>query len=245
MGKQSVVDLKHFEISEEENLSPEDFILKKIRELLHQGALQPGARLPSERSLAETLNTTRGTIRKALQKLDFYGLVEITPQSGTKISNLGQDTVEELMKSIPVSKDQKMIDLLEARFVLDLQCTILAAQRRTEADLVLIENRQDLFLQRFYSKGNGDYLEADYLFHLAIAQAAGNHVLVSLLNQLTPRIVTREQPHLKQRDNDFSRIPAEHQSIIDAIRRESPEEAEEAMRNHRQWALKRIFTGDN
>ncbi|MBF9014300.1 MULTISPECIES: FadR/GntR family transcriptional regulator [unclassified Oceanispirochaeta] len=243
MCKQSIVDLKLFELTQKE-LSPEDFILKRIRELLHQGELQPGARLPSERLLAETLNTSRGNIRKALQKLEFYGLVEISPQSGTRISSMGQETVEELMKAIPVSRDQKMADLMEARFVLDLQCTRLAAERRSDSDLILIEERQEVFLKKFYSPGNKDYLEEDYLFHLAIAHATGNHVLISLLSQLTPKIVTQEQPHLKQRDKDFSRIPGEHQKIIDAIRLSDPEAAEEAMLSHRQWALKRIFTRD-
>lgn len=241
MLKQSIVDLKLFELTQKE-LSPEDFILKRIRELLHQGELQPGARLPSERLLAETLNTSRGNIRKALQKLEFYGLVEISPQSGTRISSMGQETVEELMKAIPVSRDQKMADLMEARFVLDLQCTRLAAERRSDSDLILIEKRQEVFLKKFYSPGNKDYLEEDYLFHLAIAHATGNHVLISLLSQLTPKIVAQEQPHLKQRDKDFSRIPGEHQRIIDAIRLSDPEAAEEAMLSHRQWALKRIFT---
>lgn len=243
MGKQSIVDLKLFELTQNE-LSPEDFILKRIRELLHKGELKPGARLPSERQLAETLNTSRGNIRKALQKLEFYGLVDISPQSGTRISSLGQETVEELMKAIPVSRDQKMADLMEARFILDLQCTRLAAERRTESDLLLIEKRQDIFLEKFYSSVDMDYLEEDYLFHLSIANATGNHVLISLLSQLTPKIVAREQPHLKQRDKDFSRIPGEHQRIIEAIRHSDPEAAEEAMLNHRQWALKRIFTGE-
>ncbi|MDC7231936.1 MAG: FadR/GntR family transcriptional regulator [Spirochaetales bacterium] len=224
--------------------SPEDFILKRIRELLHQGELQPGARLPSERLLAETLGTTRGNVRKALQKLEFYGLVDISPQSGTRISAMGQETVEELMAAIPVSRTQKMADLMEARFILDLQCARLAAERRSEADLNLIEQRQEAFLKKFFAPGNRDYLEEDYLFHLAIAHGAGNHVLISLLSQLTPKIVTRDQPHLKQRDKDFSRIPGEHERIIDAIRRCDPEAAEEAMLNHRQWAMKRIFTGD-
>ena len=62
-----------------------------------------------------------------------------------------------------------------------------------------------------------------------------------MLSQLTPRIVTRDQPHLLQRDEDFSHIPAEHRAIIDAIRSQDAEEAVRTMTSHRNWAMKRIF----
>ncbi len=237
----SVISIELFENSGNDR-EPEDFILTRIRELVVSGQLQPGARLPSERALAEKMETTRGTIRKALQKLDFYGLVEISPQSGTRIANMHAGTVEQLMQSIPVSRNQKMADLMEARFILDVQCARLAAERRTETDLDLIETRQEEFLARFY--GKEDYLEEDYLFHLAIAHATGNHVLVSLFSQLTPRIVMQDQPHLKQKDKDFSRIPLEHIRIMEAIRQGDPDLAEEAMVQHRNWALKRVFPED-
>jgi len=241
MSQDSIVDLKYFAPAGPDE-SPEEFILRRIRELVHSNELKPGSRLPSERALAETLKTSRGSIRKALQKLEFYGLVEISPQSGTRITAMRQETVEELIGSIPVTRDQKMADLMEARFILDLQCARLAAERRTEADLVMIEERQQVFLKSFYSgSSSGMYLEEDYLFHLAIAAASQNHVLVSLFSQLTPKIVTKDQPHLTQRDQDFSRIPQEHQEIIDAIRSGNPDKAEEAMTSHRYWALKRIF----
>ncbi|QEN06773.1 FadR family transcriptional regulator [Oceanispirochaeta crateris] len=241
VGKNAIVDIEYFKEGDTE-LNPEEFILQRIRDLVHSHQLEPGARLPSERVLAETLRTTRGSIRKALQKLEFYGLVEISPQSGTRISSMRQETIEELMSSIPVSRDQKMADLMEARFILDVQCARLAAERRTETDLKFIDERQHLFLESFYTKSKTrSYLEEDYLFHLAIANATQNHVLVSLLSQLTPQIVTRDQPHLSQRDQDFSRIPQEHREIIDAIKSGDPYLAEQAMTSHRNWALKRIF----
>jgi len=242
MGKSATDPVLDLFVREPGEHTPEEFILMKIRELVHTGQLQPGHRLPSERALAEKLETSRGSIRKALQKLEFYGLVEISPQSGTRIARMKQETVEQLIDSIPLSREQKMADLMEARFVLDVQCARLAARRRSEEDLALIERRQEEFLAAFY--GGGEFLEEDYLFHLAIARAAGNHVLAALFSQLTPRIVTRDQPHLKQVDEDFSRIPMEHMRILEALRRGDPEVAEKAMVSHRDWSLKRIFPGE-
>jgi GntR family transcriptional regulator, transcriptional repressor for pyruvate dehydrogenase complex len=241
MSKEEMLDLSLFDKRNRDDA--EEYIISRIRELVHRGELEPGTRLPSERALAENLQTSRGNVRKALQRLEFYGLVDITPQSGTRIASLHQETVEELIDSIPVSRNRKMADLMEARFILDVQCARLAAERRSEADLELIQRRQEGFLKAFYGSSES-FLEEDYLFHLAIAHATGNHILVSLFSQLTPPIVTSNQPHLGQRDRDFSRIPSEHRKIIDAIRSGNPEEAEEAMTGHRNWALKRIFEGE-
>lgn len=231
------------ELFEGDGQNPEERILQRIRALVRSGELKPGTRLPSERALAEQMNTTRGQVRKALQRLEFYGLVEISPQSGTRIASMAHETIEELIDTIPGSRDQKMADLMEARFIIDVQCARLAAERRSDEDMRLIDERQENFLKAFYGNaGSGrGYLEEDYLFHLAIASASKNHVLVSMLSQLTPRIVTRDQPHLVQRDEDFSRIPAEHRAIIDAIRGRDAEKAVLAMTSHRNWAMKRVF----
>ncbi len=240
MGRNRIADLELFEdISEK----PEEQILQRIRELVRSGELKPGTRLPSERALAEQMKTTRGQVRKALQRLEFFGLVEISPQSGTRIASMAHETIEELIDTIPGSRDQRMADLMEARFIIDVQCARLAAERRSDDDMRLIDERQENFLKAFYGKDEREkgYLEEDYLFHLAIAAASKNHVLVSMLSQLTPRIVTRNQPHLVQRDEDFSRIPAEHRAIIDAIRSQDADAAVLAMTSHRNWAMKRIF----
>ena len=242
MERDSIADLEIFEdISDK----PEEQILQRIRERVHSGELKPGTRLPSERAMAEQMKTTRAQVRKALQRLEFYGIVEISPQSGTRIASMAHETIEELIDTIPGSRDQKMADLVEARFIIDVQCARLAAERRSDEDMRLIDERQDNFLKAFYGSDGRDkgksYLEEDYLFHLAIAAASKNHVLVSMLSQLTPRIVTRDQPHLGQRDEDFSHIPAEHRAIIAAIRSQDPEEAVAAMTSHRNWAVKRIF----
>ena len=123
----SVISIELFENSGNDR-EPEDFILTRIRELVVSGQLQPGARLPSERALAEKMETTRGTIRKALQKLDFYGLVEISPQSGTRIANMHAGTVEQLMQVHTCQPKPEDGRLDEARFILDVQCARLAAE---------------------------------------------------------------------------------------------------------------------
>ena len=69
--------------------SKEKLIIAEIKSLINLKNLEPGEKLPSERLLAERLGVTRGSIRNAIQKLEFYGLLKSMPQSGTFIADLG------------------------------------------------------------------------------------------------------------------------------------------------------------
>ena len=70
--------------------SKEKLIISEIKLLINKKNLEPGEKLPSERLLAERIGVTRGSIRNAIQKLEYYGLLKSMPQSGTFISNLGR-----------------------------------------------------------------------------------------------------------------------------------------------------------
>jgi len=61
----------------------EKFVISEIKKLINHKNLEPGEKLPSERLLAERLGVTRGSIRNAIQKLEYYGLLKSMPQSGT------------------------------------------------------------------------------------------------------------------------------------------------------------------
>jgi GntR family transcriptional repressor for pyruvate dehydrogenase complex len=64
----------------------ERYVLEHIQVLLNSGSLKPGDRLPSERQLSESFNVTRGYVRKALQRLEYYGLVRTFPSAGLSSS---------------------------------------------------------------------------------------------------------------------------------------------------------------
>ena len=64
-------------------------IISSIRDLIVSKNLEPGDKLPSERMLSEKFNVSRGNVRRAIQKLDFYGILNSIPQSGTFIANIG------------------------------------------------------------------------------------------------------------------------------------------------------------
>ncbi|MCK5249010.1 MAG: FadR family transcriptional regulator, partial [Spirochaetaceae bacterium] len=70
----------------EELVDPTNTVIDNIRTLIADRTYKPGMRLPSERVLADSMHTTRGYIRKALQRLELYGVISIRPQSGIYIA---------------------------------------------------------------------------------------------------------------------------------------------------------------
>ena len=68
---------------------PVDKIINQIRTLIISGELKPGDKLPPERRLAEKFGVSRGPVREAIQKLEFYGILKTQPQSGTLVAGIG------------------------------------------------------------------------------------------------------------------------------------------------------------
>ena len=76
-------------LTKNDSQSVQKNIISKIRDLINYKNLEPGDKLPSERMLSEKFEVSRNNIREAIQKLEFYGLLESIPQSGTFVANIG------------------------------------------------------------------------------------------------------------------------------------------------------------
>ena len=209
---------------------PEEAIISRIQSLIAGGTLGPGMRLPSERVLAEQLGTTRGYVRKALQKLEFYGILEIRPQSGIYVADIGPQALEGLIASAVNIHKGKARDLVETRFHLEVLSARLAAARRTGEDLEIIGEAHDTYVRRFHS--GQDTLEADHLFHLAIARASGNAVLRSLISLLTPDIIAMNKNFKEEKGAEYNNTPEEHSRLVEAIQEGAIDAAGEAMMLH-------------
>ena len=81
--------MKYEAITKNNSHEIKNSIIFKIREIINFKNLEPGDKLPSERSLSEKFGVTRTNIRESIQKLEFYGILKSRPQSGTFLANIG------------------------------------------------------------------------------------------------------------------------------------------------------------
>jgi GntR family transcriptional repressor for pyruvate dehydrogenase complex len=222
--------------------NPELAVLAHLRDQIVSGELKAGTKLPSERALGDTLGVSRGYVRKALAKLEHYGLIETQPQRGTIVAGLGSKAISGLMASIGSLDDYfEPVSLFEIRSLLECFAARRAASRADQDDLTEILKWHSDFRAKAHAGQRA--LEEDHLFHLAIAKASANPVCLSLISYITPQIISLNAGFAESDPNRFERTFAEHDEIVRSILGRDEEGAEAAMRTHMEEAWKRRLPG--
>ncbi|SDS54726.1 FadR/GntR family transcriptional regulator [Winogradskyella sediminis] len=205
-------------------------IISKIGELINVKNLEPGDKLPSERTLSEKFNVSRSVIRLAIQKLELYGLLKSRPQSGTFVANIGVIAMNGMIDDILRLEEQDFKALVETRILLELKTVRLAAIRRSKNDL---ENMKSALTAYSEKVRNGEAaVEEDLLFHLAIAKASKNATINTFMLMITPEIITNfETYHVCDKGLALKGIE-EHEAIYKAIEQQNPQLAKQKMKDH-------------
>lgn len=209
---------------------PADKIIQQIRELISSGQLKPGDKLPSERMLSERFGVGRTSVRDAIRKLEFYGILKTLPQSGTVVAGLGIAALDGLITDVLKLEKRDFRSLVETRVLLEVSAAKSAAERRSDEDVVTIANALTAH-KRALLKGQ-PAVEEDLLFHLKIAEASQNSVLNSLMLIITPEIMHYFTKHNVCGEGRAEIAVAQHEIILDHIINRNPEGVGEAMREH-------------
>lgn len=217
---------------------PSDEIIGQIRSLISSGILRPGDKLPSERELAERLSVSRGHLREAIKKLEFYGILKTMPQSGTVVASLGVKALEGLIANVLDLDKKDFKALMETRVILEINAARLAAERATESDIhELADTHEEM--RKAINQGSPN-MEEDHLFHLKIAECSHNSILRSLIGLITPDIISLSSKQDTCRDGRSRDALEEHAAILGAIRERDQDKALEAMRHHMEMSVKQL-----
>ena len=205
-------------------------IIGKIKELINYKNLEPGDKLPSERMLSDKFGVSRGNVREAIQKLEFYGLLKSIPQSGTFVANIGVVAMNGMIDDILRLESPDFKSLVETRILLELKTVKLASLRRSEEDLRQIKETFDAYEKKVLS--GEDAVQEDLLFHLAIAKASGNSTMNTFMLTITPQIIIDfEKYHVCDKNQAVMGIE-EHKQIYKAIKAQNPDLAKQKMKEH-------------
>ena len=162
--------------------------VEQIAEKIKLGELRVGDRLPSERSLAEQMQISRPTLREAIRLLADSGLVEVRRGSGGGMFVATDYVPPELLQTRREMRIGEVAGVLEARRLLEPHVAQLATMRAREEDFQAMERTiadQRALLERGYHPRDEDrFLQLDVQFHLGIARATGNAMIVSLVRSL-------------------------------------------------------------
>lgn len=213
--------------------------LKRLIEYISARGYTEGQRLPSIKDLSEILGLGTHAVRDALLQAQTIGLVKVTPRSGAYVQRVDLSClVDALADALPrsVMRDEhSLLDLLEARRVIELELVAVAAVRRRLADLEPLRES----IQRMYAEVEdyAEYLRQNETFHLGIARTAGNRVLEVVLTRflelLRVDLAAREPATWKDLVSRKREIDVqEHEAIFAALLAGDPAAAREAMLAH-------------
>ena len=216
-----------------------DDIVERLEGMILEGTLKAGERLPAERALAEQFGVSRPSLREAIQKLTAKGLL-ISRQGGGNyvVESLGSTFSDPLLHLLENNADAQR-DLLEFRHTLEASCAYYAALRATTVDRERLTQAFEE-LQDCYSRSDDvsriEEGAADAKFHLAIAEASHNAVLLhtirGLFDLLKRNVVTNIGGMYKQRTETRDMLISQHRDLYLAIIEGRAEEAREISSRH-------------
>jgi GntR family transcriptional regulator, transcriptional repressor for pyruvate dehydrogenase complex len=204
-----------------------DEAIEKLRAMIVSGELRPGDRLPREADLATTLGLSRNSLREAVRALSLVRILDVRQGDGTYVSSLAADSLLEALNFIvEFHHDASVLELLEVRRILEPAASARAAVLITAPT---IDQVTEILGRANADSPVEDLVKADVEFHRAIALAAGNSVLASLIESLSAPTQRARVWRGMTQEGALQRTLDEHQAIFDAIIRHDPEMA-------RTWA---------
>ncbi|HSI79753.1 MAG TPA: FadR/GntR family transcriptional regulator [Solirubrobacterales bacterium] len=200
-----------------------------IKDMILDGRLEPGDRLPSERALSEALGVSRPTVREAIGSLQAMNILESRHGSGTFVTSL---SVEELLRPLQFAlalSDFALEHLFEVRLMLEPGAAALAAQRASEVELELLRD----CARRGNAPGidPAELVRVDVELHRTIAQAAANPLLQRLLASIAA-LAEESRGYTVRLPGVAKSTAGEHDRIAEAICARDPDRARAAMVAH-------------
>lgn len=215
-----------------------DNIVEQLESMMLDGILKPGERLPAERQLAEQFGVSRPSLREAIQKLAARGLLVSRQGGGNYVTeSLGSSFSDPLLDLLE-GRPEAHRDLLEFRHTLEADCAYYAALRATEVDRQHLREAYEV-LQACYAREGGSRAEegaADARFHLAIAEASHNiillHTIRGLFDLLKRNVVTNIGGMYAQRSETRDMLMQQHRELYQAIIERRADDAREIASRH-------------
>lgn len=179
-----------------------DDIVAQLEAMILEGTLKSGERLPAERVLAEQFGVSRPSLREAIQKLVAKGLLVSRQGGGNYVTESLGATFSDPLLHLLEGNPEAQRDLLEFRHTLEGSCAYYAALRATSLDHQRLTEAFEA-LQACYARNDQVSAEegaADARFHLAIAEASHNTVLLHTIHQGPVRLVAAQRGDQYRRD---------------------------------------------
>lgn len=218
-------------------------VVTELKSAIMSGRLKPGDKLPGERVLAEMLGVSRTSLREALKMLAAAGLVTIKHGQGVFIANHDHDSYLQKFVQQVLVNPQEIKELFEIRKVLETQAAAWVAERGSTDQINrlagLLTSTKDKLAQQ-PTPGLALLAEQDSKFHLLLAEATNNSVLVRIMEGLLDLLADSRCRSMAVPGRPLKSLE-EHRQVVEALLLRQPDAAREAMLQHLENVEKDIL----
>ncbi len=210
-------------------------IVGQIEDMILDGVLKPGDRLPAERDLAQQLDVSRASLREALGVLQARGLLQARRGGGTYVCDVAADTVTEPLIHLLKQRPDAVGDFLEVRSVLEEMAAQFAAIRANDVDREIIAMRFSALESTYQTAERMTNADADLAFHMAIADASHNVALVQVMRglfNLLRATIADNLDRIYAEAGGMDAIRRQHRDLYDAVMAGDGDAARRSARTH-------------
>jgi GntR family transcriptional regulator, transcriptional repressor for pyruvate dehydrogenase complex len=232
-----------FELKPIETKKRYALVIDQISNLIKKGVFRKGDKLPPERVMAKKLGVSRPSVREAYSVLEIAGILESRVGSGTYVQSENiNDFFEKKINDI-ATKEESPYEIFSLRKIIEPEIVALAAKNAKPENIFEIGNILKK-MQAQIKDGQSYTLETDRIFHITIAKASGNSVLLHTLQYILD--LTEEDLWKKIREQiikspeHLTKDIEYHEKIFNCIRNKDIKNARLIMKKHFTEILKEM-----
>lgn len=226
--------MKEVQITENKNRSEQ--VAQRILNMIEEGLLHEGDKLPSEPEFAKQLGISRGILREGLAQLRAQGIISRKPKDGTYILPLAgrkDDLTQSTQRMIQASSFR---NIMEMRSAIEQKAAALAVERATDEELEALREAV------ICSEPQSDRFDLDFYFHYRLMELSGNSIFMGIVNTYFEELRDIRSHNLNT-SSHRAEVQAEHLAIVDAICCRNGAAAEAAVARHMEqiwdrWRLR-------
>lgn len=212
-------------------------IADRLEDFIITHGFREQEKLPSEQTLADEFSVSRNVIREALKLLKERGLVDSRNGTGSYITKPEAANLSDVISRMVALDNISSESIYEVRRILEVAACKSAA--RIVTPMQLYEMEQLLERMKDRSLSVHERRETDFAFHEAIAKAAGNPLLVILIQAMKNIFVEMMEKGIFL-DGGIDDAIMRHDNILSALKDHDPVMAEDAMYDHLDFSLRNV-----
>jgi len=219
-------------------------IARELESLIVESSLRPGDRLPSERVLAERMGASRASVREALQKLAARGLVQQRQGGGTFVCDTHTEALADPLAQLLETRPETIYDLIEFRQALEGIAAHYAALRATETDRATLRRRLEAIERAHEGDDPAGEANADADFHLAVAEATHNVVLLHVMRGVFRALrggIESSRQRLYMKKGSREALYSQHQGLYEAVIAGDAKAARRAVTEHLDYVKAQLM----